>query len=142
MSKQQDLEKIFSALIYCSLSAAILAFVFCFFIDCGGMITTDLDPNKSLLHNDADDYSFGAKYFFSFFLLFGLLQFLFLSKGFLGISQYAYEKYHMLFIQIILGFLFILIAIVSSPKLIEMSFWGGFILIGIVAYIISSFRST
>jgi len=37
MSKQ-DLEKILSALMYCSLSAAILAFVFCFFIDCGGMI--------------------------------------------------------------------------------------------------------
>ena len=137
-----DKEKIISALLYCSLSAAILAFVFCFFIDCGGLITTDLDPNKPLLHNDADDYSFGAKYLFSFFLLFGLLQFLFLSKAFLGISQVAYEKYNLLLMQIILGILFILTAIISFPQLAGMSFWGGFIIIGIVAYILNSFRST
>ena len=138
---KDDKEKIFSALIYCSLSAAILAFVFCLFINCGGMVTTELDPDKPLFHNDADDYSFGAKYLFSFLLLFGILQFLFLSKEFLGISQFIYDKYNLLFIRIILGIVFILAAIISAPQLIEMSFFGGFIIIGVVAYILNRFRS-
>jgi len=105
------------------------------------MVTTELDPDKPLFHNDADDYSFGAKYLFSFLLLFGILQFLFLSKEFLGISQFIYDKYNLLFIRIILGIVFILAAIISAPQLIEMSFFGGFIIIGVVAYILNSFRS-
>lgn len=131
-------EKIIPPVTYSILLAAVLAFVLVFFIDCGGNITTDLDPNKPIFHNDADDYSFGTKYLFSFFLNLAWTPWIFLSKGDLKLREEEYEP--ILTVKVVVSIVSIILALIIGAKLVGMAFFGGFIGIVLIAFVIGVFR--
>ena len=131
-------EKIIPPVTYSILLAAVLAFVLVFFIDCGGNITTDLDPNKPIFHNDADDYSFGTKYLFSFFLNLAWTPWIFLNHNDLIISEKEYGP--ILAVKVVVSIVSVLIALIIGAKLVEMAFFGGFIGIVLIAFVIGVFR--
>ena len=131
-------EKIIPPVTYSILLAAVLAFVLVFFIDCGGNITTDLDPNKPIFHNDADDYSFGTKYLFSFFFYLAWTPWIFLNHNDLIISEKEYGP--ILAVKVVVSIVSVLIALIIGAKLVEMAFFGGFIGIVLIAFVIGVFR--
>lgn len=131
-------EKIIPPLIYSVLLAAMLALIFVFFIDCGGNITTELDPNKPIFHNDADDYSFGTKYLFSFFLNLAWTPWIFLSKGDLKLREEEYEP--ILTVKVVVSIVSVILALIIGAKLAEMAFFGGLIGVVLIAFVIGVFR--
>lgn len=131
-------EKIIPPLIYSVLLAAMLALIFVFFIDCGGNITTELDPNKPIFHNDADDYSFGTKYLFSFFLNLAWTPWIFLIRNDFKISEKEYEL--LLVVKIVMSIVSFILALIIGAKLLEMAFFGVFIGVVLIAFVIGVFR--
>jgi hypothetical protein len=131
-------EKIIPPVTYSILLAAVLAFVLVFFIDCGGNITTDLDPNKPIFHNDADDYSYGAKYLFSLLLNLAWTPWIFLNHNDLKISEKEYGP--ILAVKVVVSIVSVLIALIIGAKLVGMAFFGGFIGIVLIAFVIGVFR--
>ena len=133
-------KKILVSLGYSLILALALAFVFTFFIDCGGMITTKLDPNKPIFHNDADDYSFGTKYIFSLFLNLAWTPWLFLSRDFFGCNDDEYDNEYgeIKILKIALCITFIVATICVEPKLLQMSFWGCLIYLGVIGGILGT----
>ncbi len=127
-------DKIILPLIYSVLLAAVLAFGFVFFIDCGGIVTTELDPDKPIFHNDADDYSFGTKYFFSLFLNMAWTPWIFMPRGDMEMSEKDYVP--IMILKVVVSIASVILALIIGANLIGMVFYGGFLCIAIIAFVI------